>query len=329
MSIQRRDFIKAVGGAAVWPIAAHAQNSARLRHVGVLSGFPENSETRKSSAAFQERLEAAGWISGRNVRIDFHYAGGNAERIRAIAAELARSAPDVILAAATPALAALHKETLTVPIVFVNVSDPVDGGFVKSMARPGGNITGFTSFEYSLGGKWAELLKEAKPSLRRVLVLLNPENYTSRSLLHTIETVAPLAGLTVMAAPVRVPADIEPAIDNFGIIPNGGIIVLPDPATTTNIDRLLQAASRRQLPTIHAFRFFALHGGLMSYGTNNEELYRNAATYVDRILKGAEPAELPVQNPTRYNLVLNLKTAKSLGLKIPPMLLARTDEVIE
>ena len=326
----RREFITVLGSAAVWPLAARAQQPTNpVRRIGFLSGFPDNAETRKQSTAFQEGLKSLGWAEGGNVKIEFHYTAGDAARINLVAAEMVRSAPDVILAAATPVLAALHKQTSTTPIVFVNVSDPLDGGFVASMARPGGNITGFTSFEYSLGGKWVELLKETVPSLSRVLVLLNEENYTSRSLLRTIEGVAPSAGVLVTGAAVRNAFDIETAIDGFGAKPHGAVIVLPDPATTVNADRLMIAADRHQLPTLQAFRWFAVKGGLISYGTNNDDLYRRAASYVDRILKGAKPSELPVQNPTKYDLVINLKTAKALGLEVPPTLLGRADEVIE
>ena len=328
--MKRREFIAGLGGAAVvGPRGAWGQQRDRVRQVGFLSGFPDNPDTRKQSTAFQEGMSALGWTDGRNVKLEFHYTAGDPERMRLLATEMVKSAPDVILAAATPVLAALYKETRTTPIVFVNVSDPVDGGYVASMARPGGNVTGFTSFEYSLGGKWVELLKETVPSLTRILVLLNQENYTYRALLRTIEGAARSAGLHVTAANVRNASQIEAAMDAFGRQPNGGVIVLPDPATTVNLDQLLVAATRNHLPTLQSFRYFAARGGLLAYGTNNEELYRRAAAYVDRILKGAKPSELPVQNPTKYDLVINLKTAKAIGLSVSPLLLSRADEVIE
>jgi putative ABC transport system substrate-binding protein len=226
-------------------------------------------------------------------------------------------------------LVALRQETRTIPLVFVNVSDPVDGGFVQSMARPGGNVTGFTSFEYSLGGKWLEVLKEAYPPLARALVLLNPENYTSRSLLRTIESVAPAAGVRITTGTVRSPADIEAAMAAFATEPNGGVIVTPDPLTAVQRTQIVALASTHRLPTIHTFRFFPDAGGLMSYGTDNVDLYARAAEYVARILKGANVAELPVQNPVKYELVINLKAARAISLEIPPTLLARADEVIE
>jgi putative ABC transport system substrate-binding protein len=239
------------------------------------------------------------------------------------------AAPDVIFAVATPALVALRRQTRTIPLVFVNVSDPVDGGFVDSMARPGGNITGFTSFEYSIGGKWLELLKEVTPSLKRIMVLLNQDNYTSRALLHTITALGPASGAEVSAARVRNYAEIEATVRGFGQLPSGAIILLPDPVMTANRQHIAALAISHRLPTIHPFRLFAAAGCLMSYGTDNLDLYRRAASYVGRILNGANVAELPVQNPTKYALVINLKAAKALGLEIPATLLARADEVLE
>jgi putative ABC transport system substrate-binding protein len=328
--MKRREFITLIGGAAVvWPLAARAQQAQQTRRIGVFSGFANNAEGQSRIKAFKERLDALGWVDGRNVRIDYRFAAGDPDQFRALASEMVGTAPDVILVIATPALVALRQETRTIPLVFVNVSDPVDGGFVESMARPGGNVTGFTSFEYSVGGKWLELLKEAVPSLARVLVLLNPENYTSRGLLRTIETVAPTAGVRVTPARVRNIAEIEAALNTFGQEPNGGMIVLPDPVTTVNDERITILAVARRLPTVHAFRFHAVGGGLISYGTDVNDIYQNAASYVDRILKGAKVGELPVQNPVKYALVINLKAAKALGIEVPPTLLARADEVIE
>jgi putative tryptophan/tyrosine transport system substrate-binding protein len=326
--MQRREFITLLGGTAAWPLTARAQND-RLKRVGVLSAFPDDAEWQSRINAFREGLASLGWIDGRNVRIDVRGVGGDVRYIPALAAEMTGSSPDVILAVSTPVLVALQQETRAIPLVFVNVSDPVDGGFVESMARPGGNVTGFTSFEYSVGGKWLELLKEAVPSLSRALVLLNPENYTSRSLLRTVEAVALTTGVQVTSAGVHNAAEIETAIAAFGQEPNGGVIITPDPLTTAQRGRIAALAATHRLPTIHTFRFFPASGGLMSYGTNNDDLYMRAASYVDRILKGAKVGELPVQNPVKYELVINLKTAKTLGITVPPTLLARADEVIE
>jgi putative ABC transport system substrate-binding protein len=325
--MKRREFITLIGGAAaVWPLAAHAQQT---RRVGVLTLFADDIETRNRIAAFKRTLATLGWVEGRNIHFDERRVQGDAARVEPVAAEMVGAAPDVILAIATPVLVALQKQTRTVPLVFVNVSDPVDGGFVQSMARPGGNVTGFTSFEYSVGGKWVELLKEVVPSLTRVLVILNPDNYTSVSLLRTIEAVSPAIGVAVSPGRVRDLASIESAIATFAEAPNGGVIVLPDPVTTAHRVRIAEIAVARRLPTIHTFRVFAADGGLMSYGTDNLDLYRRAGAYVDRILKGAKVAEMPVQNPIKYDLIINLKTAKSLGLTVPPIMLTRADEVIE
>jgi ABC-type uncharacterized transport system substrate-binding protein len=327
--VKRRDFISLLGGAAAaWPLTARGQQPERIRRIAVLAGTTNNAEGQSRIAAFRDELQRLGWREGNNVQLDVRWAGGDANRIPGVAAELLRTRPNAILAIATPALVALRRETDTIPIVFVNVSDPVDGGFVDSMARPGGNITGFTSFEYSIGGKWLELLREAAPPLNRVMILLNPENYTSQALRRTIESAAPALGIRITAAGVRKPADIEASMTAFGR-EAGGVIVLPDPLMTVQGSQIVRLALSFRLLTIQTFRYFVVDGGLMSYGTDLIDLYRHAAGYVDRILKGAEIAQLPVQNPTRYQLVINLKTAKALGLEIPPTLLARADEVIE
>ena len=271
----------------------------------------------------------SGWIEGRNFLIDVRGVGGDFRQVDAFAAEMVAGAPDVILAVTQPALTAFRQRTRTIPLVFTNVSDPVDGGFVESMSRPGGNITGFTSFEYSIGGKWLELLKETVPSLERVLVVLNPGNYTSRALLRTVEGVAPIAGVRIETGAVRSAKEIESAVTEFARAANGGIILLPDPVTQNNQPQIIELMMQHRLPVIHQSPNFPQSGGLMSYGTDFIDLYRRAASYVDRILKGAKVGELPVQNPVKYNLVINLKTAKALGLDVPPMLLARADEVIE
>ncbi len=326
--MRRRDFIgvlitTAAGG---WPLDLRAQQA---RRIGILTLFATDAETRARIDAFKRSLESYGWTEGKNIIFDERILEGAAGQLGPVSAEMVKASPDLILAVATPVLVALQKETRTVPLLFVNVSDPVDGGFVQSMARPGGNVTGFTSFEYSIGGKWVELLKEVVPSLSRVMVILNPENYTSRSLLRIIESVAPRAGVSVVSARVRNQSQIEPAITEFGSKLHGGLIILPDPLTTAHRAQIAQIAASLRLPSIYAFRFFAVDGGLMSYGTNVLDIFRRAGEYADRILKGAHVAEMPVQNPVKYNLTINLKTARIMELDIPSQMLARADEGIE
>jgi putative ABC transport system substrate-binding protein len=323
----RRAFIALLGGAAAAvPFAAKGEDGER--RVGIISGFVEADRSQQVKA-FKQSLAERGWLEGQNLRIDYRSADGDASRLPALADELAAPKPNAIFAMATPALVAMRQVTRTIPIVFASVSDPVDGGFVESMAHPGGNITGFTSFEYSLGGKWLQTLKEVSPGLARVMVLLNPDNYTSRALLRTVEDAAPSLGLSVMASHVRGAADIEPAIRGFAAEPNGGMIVLPDPATTVPIAQIISLALLHRLPTVHALRFFPANGGLMSYGPDDIDIYRRAGEYVDRILRGANVGELPVQNPTKYQLVINMKTARALGLKVPDHVIALAEEVIE
>jgi len=327
--VKRREFIVLLGGAPAWPSAAKAQRPDRMRRVGVFSGLPNEALGQIFFKTFKERLEALGWVDGRNVRLSYRWASGDPGRIRDLASEMVGTNPDAMLAITTPALSALRLQTPLIPLVFVNVSDPVDGGFVESMARPGGNITGFTSFEYSIGGKWLALLKEAAPSMIRVLVILNPQNYTSRGLLRTIEAASPSLGVRVEAAAVGNVREIESKIEAFGQKPGGGVILLPDPVTQIDQQQTIELALKYHLPGLHQSRFFAAHGGLMSYGADFPELYRQAASYVERILKGEKPADLPVQNPTKFEFVINLKTAKALGIEVPQTLLARADEVIE
>jgi putative ABC transport system substrate-binding protein len=326
--MKRRAFITLLGGAAAWPLVARAQQPA-MPVIAVLGGARNDAEAQARVRAFTQTLHDLGRIEGRNVRFDVRLAGSDLAQIRAHAAELARTGPAVILAIGTPALVALREATRTVPIVFANVSDPVDGGFVDSEARPGGNITGFTSFEYSIGSKWLEILKEVSPTLSRVLVLLNPDNYTSRGLLRAIQGAAPTVGVQVIAGRVSTGSEIGPAISAFARQSKGGLIVTPDVLTTVNRGQIITLCNQHRLPSIHTFRFYPAAGGLLSYGTDIEDIYRRAATYVDRIVKGEKPGELPVQNPVRYHLTINLKTAKSLGLEVPPTLLARADELIE
>jgi ABC-type uncharacterized transport system substrate-binding protein len=328
--MKRREFIGLLGGAvAAWPVAARAQQVRPMRTIGVFSGMANEGQGQIYVKALKERLETLGRTDGGNARIEYRWAAGDAKKIQTQAAEMVASRPDVIVAITTPAVAALRQKTRDIPLVFANMSDPVDGGYVQSLARPGGNVTGFTSFEYSIGGKWVELLKEAVPSLKRVLVLHNQDNYTSRVLLGTVVSMAPTVGLQVTSGPVRGPADIETAIVSFARGGNGGVLLLPDPVIQANQQIITELAAKYRLPSLHQSREFPSNGGMMSYGTDFLDLYQHVADYVDRILKGANVGELPVQNPTKFELVINLKVAKAMGVQVPPMLLARADEVIE
>ncbi len=328
--MRRREFIRLLGGAATaWPLAARAQPE-RVRRIGVLMSFSKSDpEAQAFLSAFVQALAPLGWTDGRNVRIDARWAGGEANQLKAHAVELVSLKPDAILVAGTLGLLSLRKETRSIPIVFVQVGDPVESGLVASLARPGGNITGFTTFEHAMGGKWLEVLKEIAPRIGRVLVILSPENATHPGLLRALETAAPSSGVQVTAARVRDAGDIERAVNAFAPSPDAGLIVLPDAVTFVHRDLIVASAARHRLPAIYAFRHFAKSGGLISYGYDPVDLYRRAASYVDRILQGASPADLPIQAPTKFELVINLKTAKALGLDVPPSVLARADEVIE
>jgi putative ABC transport system substrate-binding protein len=281
-------------------------------------------------AAFLDAFQRLGWTEGRNVHIEYRWAAGDAERGRASAAELVHLAPDVIVVGGGPAaLAELHRLTSTISIVFAQISDPVDSGFVAGLARPGGNITGFQNFESAMGGKWLGVLKEAAPNLRRVAVLFGSDAASNFALLRAAEAVAPSLGVTVTAVDVLDGGEIERAVATFAGQPDGGLLVLPHPYTTANRGSIIILAARYRLPTIYPFRYFATEGGTISYGPDQIEQWRGAATYVDRILRGEKPGDLPVQAPTKYELVVNMKTAKALGLNIPPGLPLRADEVIE
>jgi putative tryptophan/tyrosine transport system substrate-binding protein len=328
--VKRREFISLIGGmAATWPSMARAQQSRQMRTVGVFSGMSNEGQGQLYFKAFREGLQSHGWKEGGNVRFVYRWAVGDRGDVRALAAEMVGAKPDVILAMTVPALTALSQSTDKIPIVFGNVSDPVEGGFVKSIARPGGNITGFTSFEYSMGGKWLELLKETAPAIKRALVILDPENYTSRGLLRVIEAASASIGARVVAAPVRGAAEVEASIVAFARESGGGIILLPSPAVQTNLRQIIDLAVTHRLPTLYQTRTFPDAGGLMSYGTDFPDLYRRAAGYADRILKGDNVADLPVQYPMKYELVINLKTAQAIGLDVPPIMLTRADVVIE
>ena len=329
--IGRREFISLLGGAAVaWPLAARAQQGERVRRISVLVPAAANDPVWQARiGAFQQALALSGWIIGRNVRIDIRWATTDAAAIRREAEELAALAPDVILAAGHSSTAPLLQVTRTVPIVFVLVQDAVAAGFVDSLARPGGNATGFTSWEFSMGAKWLELLKQLAPGLTRVAVLRDASQGFAVSQFVAIQTVAPSLGVEVITVNMRDPTEIEQSVDAFARAPNGGLIPIPSAAAVRHRDLILTLAARYKLPAVYWERLFVAAGGLISYGPDLVDQFRGAANYVDRILKGDKPTDLPVQAPTKYETVLNLKTAKALGLDLPTSVLARADEVIE
>jgi putative ABC transport system substrate-binding protein len=329
--MQRREFISLLGSAAVaWPITARAQQSDRVRRVGVLQTTNESDpEGQRRIAIFVQGLQKLGWSEGANLVIDYRFGSDNSERIRLYAAELVGLKPDVIWTSGGLTLLPLKRATRTIPIVFTTVYDPVGSGFVASLAKPGGNITGFTLGEFSMGGKMLEVLKEVAPQVSRVAVILNLEQPPQVAMWRAIEAMAPSFGVSLTASDVQDPAEIESAIEVFAREPNGGLIVLPGPITINHRELIIALAARHHLPAAYAYRFFVASGGLVSYGADPFDQSRQAAAYVDRILKGAKPEDLPVQQPTKYELVINLKTTKALGLTVPPSLLARADEVIE
>jgi putative tryptophan/tyrosine transport system substrate-binding protein len=330
--MRRREFITLLGGAALTaPRAAFAQATDRMRRIGVLMPLAvDDPEAKARLAAFLDELQQLGWTDGRNVRIDTRLAGGDADSARKYAGELVALAPDVILASSSSSVAALQRITRSVPIVFAAVIDPVGAGFVATMARPGGNTTGFSAFEYSLSGKWLELLKEIAPNLTRAAVLRDPALAAGIGQFAVIQAMAP-SSLAVELAPIDMhdAGEIEHAITAFAREPNGGLIVTGSPLAATYRDLIISSATRYRLPNIYAFRYYPASGGLASYGPDTADQFKGAADYVDRILKGEKPADLPVQSPTKYQLVINLKAAKALGLVVPTALLARADEVIE
>ena len=328
--MRRRDFITLVGGAAAWPLAARAQPAERVRRIGVLTPFAaDDTESMARIAAFLQGLGDLGWAVGRNVRIDYRWSAGDPDRIRKDAMELVALALDVILATGTPVTSALQQAGLSVPIVFAQVPDPVANGFVASLARPGGNTTGFTTYDYAASAKWVEILKEIAPGVRRAAVLRDPTIASGIGQLGAVLAVAPSLGMELSPIGVRDAGEIDRAITAFAREPNGGLIVLASPLSIVQRELIITLAARHRLPAVYGLRFFAIDGGLISYGPDSVEPYRRAAGYVDRILKGEKPADLPVQTPTKYDLVINAKTAKALGIEVPPTLLARADEVIE
>jgi len=329
--VRRREFITLLGGAATaWPYGAGAQQSDKVRVIGVLVGSGQTDPDNLARiGAFRQALRELGWTEGRNIRIDVRWGDAVADHIKADAAELVAMAPDVLLGNGAPPVFELRRLTRTIPIVFVNVPDPVELGLVSNMAHPGGNITGFTHFELTMGGKWLELLKEISPRIRRIAFLLSPEHPAWPGFLRTITAVAPSFGVEVTPAGVHDAAEIERAIEAFAREPGGGLMVLPSPPTTLNSDLIIGLAARYSLPAIYPFHYYPARGGLMSYDADSVDQIRRAASYVDRILKGEKPADLPVQAPTKFELVINLKTAKAIGLDVPAALLTRADEVIE
>jgi ABC-type uncharacterized transport system substrate-binding protein len=328
---KRREFITLIGGAAAtWPLAAPAQQADRMRRIGMLVPQAENDpEQRSWVAAFTKRIHELGWTQGTNVQIDYRWADGDTTRMAALAKELVERKPDVIFAATVTAVVAFRLYTLAIPIVFTQVADPVAAGLVTNLARPEGNVTGFTVYEFSIGAKWIEALKECAPNLTRAAILFDPGSLPSTGYLRAVEAAARALGVPLIPLPVQSDAEIEHAFTKFASEPNGAVIVLPTASTLFRRKMIIALAAQHHLPTMYPYRLFAAEGGLMSYGIDLAYQYRQAATYVDRILKGEKAADLPVQLPTKFDLVINLITAKALGLEIPPTLLARADEVIE
>jgi putative ABC transport system substrate-binding protein len=327
--VKRREFIAGLGAAA-WPLTAPAQQTERLRRIGMLTGLASDDQVAQTrNATFLRALQEFGWMVGRNLRIDYRWGPGNAELYRTHAADLVALAPDVILTNGTSTIGPVLQTTRTVPIVFVNVIDPVGGGFVESLARPGGNATGFAAAEYGRAGKWLELLKQIVPHVKRVAVIRNPSVASGSGQFGAIQAVAPFLGIEVSPTDARDPADIERGIMALAPYSNAGLIVVPNSATLVHRDLIITLAARFKLPAVYPLPVFVAAGGLISYGEDTNDPYRRAAGYVDRILKGEKPADLPVQVPIKFELAINLKTAKALGLTVPETLLATADEVIQ
>ena len=328
--MRRREFVTLLGCMAVaWPIGVRAQQPERLRQIGFLSNAPSDAQGQSGLAAFQQALQKLGWSDGNNVRIDVRWGENDPDRDRKYAAELVALVPDVVLVAGTLGVMALQKATRTVPIVFVRVSDPVGAGVVDSLARPGGNTTGFMNFEYNLSGKWLELLKQVAPQVTRALVLRDSASPAGSAEFGALQGVAPSLGVELRSADTRDAGAIERAVAAFATNTNGGMIVTPSATVSGNRELIVELAARHKLPAVYPYRYMVTSGGLIAYGPDPIDLYRRAAGYVDRILKGEKPSDLPVQAPTKYELVINLKTAKALGLTVPQALQASADEVIE
>jgi putative ABC transport system substrate-binding protein len=327
--LRRRDFIAALGGAAAWPLAARAQQGNRVRRIGVLWPGDENDLVTKTNvSAFTQALAELGWTNGRNVRMDLRYAGGDINRIRALAAELVGLQPDIMLTTSTAATVAVQRETRTIPIVFANVVDPVPSGNVARLDRPSGNATGFANNEASLGGKWLELLSEIAPGLKRAAMMLNPETDPLSAFMPSFETAARSLKIVPIMTPVHSDIEIETAINALGREPGGGLFVLGS-FMLAHRASIISAAARNKVPTVSPNAVFVRDGCLLSYGADQVDISRRAASYVDRILRGEKPGDLPVQFPTKFEMVVNLKTAKALGLAVPPSIMLRADEVIE
>jgi putative ABC transport system substrate-binding protein len=329
--MRRRDFITLIGStAAAWPRAARAQQPERMRRIGALMSFGANDpEAQSRAAAFENGLRQLGWVRGHNLSIEYRWAD-NSDVLRTYATELVGMAPDLILVNSTPAIAALQEQRQAVPIVFTQVTDPVGEGLVLNLAHPGGHVTGFTSFEFSIGSKWLEMLKEVAPRVMRVALVFNPETAPFAELFwRPVEAAAPSFAIVAISAGAPTFADLERMVDKFAREPNGSLMVLPDVSTLNYREALIGLAARHRLPTVYPFRIFAANGGLLSYGTDVNDVFRRVASYVDRLLKGADPGKLPIQSPNKYELVINLKTAKALDLELPPKLLALANEVIE
>jgi putative ABC transport system substrate-binding protein len=328
--MRRREFIAGLGSAAAWPAVAGAQQGDRVRRIGALMPQDENDpEYKLRVAAFTRALADLGWTDGRNVRMEFRWGGGDTNRMRVLAQELVGLQPDIIVTNTTPATIAVQRETQTIPIVFASVGDPVASGFVARLDHPGGNITGFADLEASLGSKWLELLLEIAPGLKRAAIMFNPDTAPVSAYLPSIETAARSLKVALITAPVHSDADIETAIIALGREPGGGLVVMPNSFNARHRAPIILAAARNSVPAVYANALYARDGGLLSYGTDRVAIYSRAASYVDRILRGAKPGDLPVQLPTKYEIVVNLKSAKALGLTVPQSILLRADEVIE
>jgi putative ABC transport system substrate-binding protein len=329
--MNRREIIATLGAAAVSPLSALAQSGGQMRSVGVLMSFlPDDLAGVADVAAFRQGLADFGWVEGRNIHIELRWAGGDVERAQVLAKELVGLKPDVLLARSTPTTDALKRETSVIPIVFVNVAEPIESGFVQTLARPGGHITGFTNFEASIGGKWLQLLKEADPRIVRIAIIYNPQTAPFAPLfLRSVQSAALTLAVQIVDMPVQDDADIETAVAMFTREPGGGLIAIPDSFTAGHRDVIIALAARHRLPALYSTPSFTPSGGLMAYAVDSRDTMQRAAGYIDRILRGAKPADLPVQAPVKFELSINLKTAKALGLDLAPMFLARADEVIE
>jgi ABC-type uncharacterized transport system substrate-binding protein len=330
--MRRRQFIAALGGAvATWPSLSRAQHVDRTRQVGVLmSVVPDDPSGDADVAAFRQGLDELGWTDGRNIRLHLRRPGGDVERVRALAKELVELRPDALVSRSTPTTMALRSETDVIPIVFVNVSEPVESGFAQTLARPGGNVTGFTNFEGSIGGKWLQLLKEVDPRISRVAMIYNPQTAPfGRSFLRSVQSTAPVLSLQAVDLPVETTSDIETALAAFAREKGGSLVAIPDSFTSEHRQLIISLAARHRLPAVYSYLSATRSGGLMAYAVDTRDTMRRAAGYIDRILKGARPAELPIQQPAQLALSVNLKAAKALGLEFPPSLVATADEVIE